>query len=85
MDKCIEYFANKNHWEGKFQFSEGKDWLRPNGWKTNYGPEAKFSIKCAESEEDDNLWLSCFCQNSINNAEAGFFFEKKFSEGKKKE
>lgn len=47
-------------------------------WKTDYDSDPKFYISHTESNEENNLWLSLFCQNSINNSEAGFCFDKKF-------
>jgi hypothetical protein len=75
IDNCIKKFANENDWSGNFQLEEKYDnWLQPKNWKNKDGLEARFEIKSAESDDDDNYWLALFCKNAHNNCEAGFFF-----------
>ncbi|MDL5037636.1 hypothetical protein [Comamonas resistens] len=76
IDECVEVFSNENYWNGNFQLEENFDnWLRPQNWENEDGLEAYFEIKSTEPDDDnDNYWVSLFCNKSSNNCEAGFFF-----------
>lgn len=84
IDECIEEFSKNIEWERKFKFNRDvKTWLYPKNWKAVYVGDAKFYIDNTESDDKDNLWLSLFCQNSVDNSEVGFCFDKKFFGGKR--